>query len=313
MNILFIESTHQVLVEMLERSGFTCDYRPEISKAEIKEIISNYEGVITRSKIPFDKNLIDTASKLKFIGRVGAGMENIDVDYAASKSIICFNAPEGNRDAVGEHAVAMILNLFNKLCIANSEVKKGVWHREENRGLELGGKTVGIIGYGNTGSSFAKKISGFGVNILAFDKYKANYSDAVVTESSLKHIFEQADILSLHVPLTDETKYMVNDEFLNNFRKNIYLINTSRGKVVNTNDLSAAMKRGKVLGAALDVLEYEKSSFEKLHLDEMPISLKTLIDSNNVLLSPHVAGWTVESKYKLATVLAGKIIEHFRN
>ncbi len=311
MKVLFIESTHEILVEMLEKAGFTCCYKPDIQRDDIIKSIDNYEGVITRSKIPFNKDLLDKADKLKFIGRVGAGMENIDVEYANSQGIVCLNAPEGNRDAVGEHAVGMLLALFNKLIIANREVKSGVWHREENRGLEIGGKTIGIIGYGNTGSAFARKISGFGAKILAYDKYKTAYSDAIVKESSLEDIFEQADILSLHVPLTNETKYMVDTSFLRKFQKNIYLINTSRGKVVNTNDLAKEIQNGKILGAALDVLEYEKSSFEKLQLNQTDKSLQTLIDSDNVILSPHVAGWTVESKYKLATVLADKIIKRF--
>ncbi len=308
MKVLFIDSTHKSLFEILKSNGFECDYKPEISKEEIINSISNYEGVITRSKITFDKPLIDRAKKLKFIGRVGAGMENIDVEYAKHKGITCMNAPEGNRDAVGEHAVAMILNLFNKICIANQQVKNGIWQREANRGLEIGGKTIGIIGYGNTGSAFAKKISGFGANILSYDKYKTNYSDGITKEASLQTIFEQADILSLHVPLTEETDYMVDSNFLKSFKKNIYLINTSRGKVVKTSDLSTAIAEGKVLGAALDVLEYEKTSFEKLHIENTPESLKILIESENVILSPHVAGWTVESNYKLAKYLADKII-----
>ncbi len=311
MKVLFIESTHELLLKMLEKAGFECHYKPDIQKDAIIKSIKDYEGVITRSKITFNKDLIDKSCKLKFIGRVGAGMENIDVEYAKSKGIVCLNAPEGNRDAVGEHAVGMLLALFNKICIANKEVKSGVWKREENRGLEIGGKTIGIIGYGNTGSSFARKISGFGAEILSYDKYKTEYSDNITKESSLNDIFEQADILSLHVPLTNETEYMVNTSFLNKFRKNIYLINTSRGKVVNTTDLANEIQNGKVLGAALDVLEYEKSSFETLQLNHTDKSLQILTESNNVILSPHVAGWTVESKYKLATVLANKIIKHF--
>lgn len=309
MKVLFIDSTHNALLEILKSNDFECNYNPEISKDEIVNVIANYDGVITRSKITFDKALIDKAKKLKFIGRVGAGMENINVEYAKSKGIVCMNAPEGNRDAVGEHAVALILNLFNKICIANKQVKNGVWKREANRGLEIGGKTIGIIGYGNTGSSFAKKISGFDAKILSYDKYKSNYEDGITKETSLEQIFEQADIVSLHVPLTNETKYMVDTAFLNKFSKNIYLINTSRGKVVNTESLSRAIKIGKVQGAALDVLEYEKTSFEKLHLKSTPESLQALIDSDNVILSPHVAGWTIESNYKLAKFLADKIVK----
>jgi D-3-phosphoglycerate dehydrogenase len=311
MKVLFIDSTNKALVEILEEKNFECSYIPDISEGAIRETIGGYDGVITRSKITFDKELIDKASKLKFIGRVGAGMENIDVEYAESKGIKCFNAPEGNRDAVGEHAVAMLLNLFNNLCRANMQVKNGIWKREDNRGTEIGGKTIGIIGYGNTGSAFARKICGFSAQILSYDKYKTNYEDGFTEETSLEKIFEETDILSLHVPLTEETTYMVNEQFLNKFKKNIYLINTARGKVVKTDDLARAMQNGKVLGAALDVLEYEKTSFEKLHFGDMPESMEYLIDSDSVILSPHIAGWTFESDYKLAKVLADKIVEAF--
>lgn len=311
MKVLFINSTNKALVDLLEKNNFECDYQPDILKSEIHNELGKYDGVITRSKITFDKELIDKASKLKFIGRVGAGMENIDVEYAESKGIACINAPEGNRDAVGEHAVAMLLNLFNNLTRANLQVKSGIWKREANRGIEIGGKTIGIIGYGNTGSAFARKISGFGATVLSYDKYKKEYEDKYTKEVNLEDIFEQSDILSLHVPLTEETRFMVNKDFIYNFKKNIYLINTARGKVVKTSDLTKAMKKGKVLGAALDVLEYEKKSFEKLHFGDMPESFQYLIESDNVILSPHIAGWTHESDYKLAEVLANKIIEKF--
>ncbi|NJO87706.1 MAG: hydroxyacid dehydrogenase [Chloroflexia bacterium] len=311
MKVLFIDSTNKALVEILENYNFECFYMPDISEESIRKTIHSYDGVITRSKITFDKELIDKAHKLRFIGRVGAGMENINVEYADSKGIMCLNAPEGNRDAVGEHAVAMLLNLFNNLCRANMQVKNGIWKREANRGTEIGGKTIGIIGYGNTGSSFARKICGFGAQILSYDKYKINYEDGFTEETTLERIFEETDILSLHVPLTEETTYMVNEQFLNKFRKSIYLINTSRGKVVKTDDLARSMQIGKVLGAALDVLEYEKTSFEKLHFGDMPESMQYLIDSDSVILSPHIAGWTFESDYKLAKVLADKIVKAF--
>ena len=312
MKVLFIDSTNKELVKILEENNFTCSYLPDINETNIWETIHDYEGVITRSKITFDKKLIDKAQKLKFIGRVGAGMENIDVEYAKSRGVKCFNAPEGNRDAVGEHAVAMLLNLFNNLCRANSQVKNGIWKREDNRGIEIGDKTIGIIGYGNTGSAFARKICGFSTQVLSYDKYKTNYEDGFSEETSLEKIFKETDILSVHVPLTEETRYMVNEEFLNKFEKNIYLINTARGKVVKTDDLTKVMKKGKVLGAALDVLEFEKTSFEKLHFGNMPESLQYLIDSDNVILSPHIAGWTKESDYKLAKVLADKIVAAFK-
>lgn len=311
MKVLFINSTNKALVEILEANNFNCDYKPDISKSEIHNEIGNYEGVVTRSKITFDKELLDKATELKFIGRVGAGMENIDIEYAESKGIVCLNAPEGNRDAVGEHAVAMLLNLFNNLSRANLQVKEGIWKREANRGTEIGGKTIGIIGYGNTGGAFARKVSGFGAKVISYDKYKKGYEDEYTKEVTLEDIFDQADIVSLHVPLTEETRFMVNEDFINKFKKNIYLINTARGKVVKTSDLTKAMKSGKILGAALDVLEYEKKSFEKLHFGDMPESFQYLIESDNVILSPHIAGWTFESDYKLAKVLANKIVKKF--
>ncbi len=311
MKVLFIDATNEALVKTLQENNFECSYLPDISEAAIWETIHNYDGVITRSKITFDNKLIDKAQKLKFIGRVGADMEKIDVKYAENKGITCLNAPEGNRDAVGEHAVAMILNLFNNLCRTNSQVKNGIWKREDNIGTEIGNKTIGIIGYGNTGSAFARKICGFSSRILSYDKYKTNYEDGFSEETTLEEIFEETDILSLHVPLTEETHYMVNEQFLTKFKKNIYLINTAKGKVVNTDDLTKAMINGKVLGATLDVLEFEKNSFEKLHFGDMPESMQYLIDSDSVVLSPHIAGWTKESDYKLAKVLADKIVKAF--
>jgi len=313
MKVLFIDSTNKALLEILRENKFECSYEPDISESEIVNKIHDYQGVITRSKITFNKELLDKAKQLKFIGRVGAGMENIDVEYAEQKGIRCFNAPEGNRDAVGEHAVAMLLNLFNNLCRSNMQVKNGIWKREANRGIEIGGRTVGIIGYGNTGSSFAKKLSGFGTKVLSYDKYKTNYQDQYTKETSLEEIFNEADILSLHVPLTEETLYMVDYKFIKNFRKKIYLLNTARGKVVKTDDLAKAIQKGYVLGAALDVLEYEKSSFEKLHFGVLPESLQYLIDSDSVIFSPHIAGWTKESDYKLAKFLADKIVKEFKN
>lgn len=258
-----------------------------------------------------DKEFIDKAKNLIFIGRVGSGLDSIDVEYANAKGIACLNSPEGNRDAVGEHVIGMLLALLNKICIANNEVKNGRWNREENRGLEIKGKTIGIIGYGNMGSAFAQKLKGFESNVIAYDKYKTNFGNDFVSEVSLEKIFEETDILSLHVPLTDETTYMVNDNFINSFKSKIYLINSSRGKVVNTDDLVNNLKNGKVLGAALDVIEYEETSFEKLvagswKLEANP-SFNYLKNVDNVILTPHIAGWTFESKIKLSMVLADKI------
>lgn len=313
LNILFVDSTHPRLPEMLSDAGFIVDYEPDkITSLNIKDIIINYDGIIIRSKVKIEKEIIDICPKLKFIGRVGAGLENIDVEYAESKGIKCFNSPEGNRDAVGEQALGMLLTLFNNIIKADLEVRKGIWLREENRGLEIKGKTVGIIGYGNMGSAFAQRLKGFEANVIAYDKYKYGYSNEYIKEETLENLFEQADILSMHVPLTEETHFMVNDSFISKFKKNIYIINTARGKVLKTEDLVKNMQSGKVLGAALDVLEYEKVSFENLLSDgNLPEPFQYLINSKNVVLTPHIAGWTHESNIKLSEYLAKKIIKEF--
>ena len=312
LKVLFVDSTHETLPQKLTKAGFDCHYMPEINPDKIKDIVSDYHGIIIRSKIKIDKTIINLAQNLKFVGRVGAGLENIDVDFAESKGIKCFNSPEGNRDAVGEHALGMLLCLFNNILKADTEVRNGKWIREGNRGLEIKGKTIGIVGYGNMGSAFAQRLKGFEAKVIAYDKYKTNYSDDFVSEATLNEVFEQTDILSLHVPLTKETFEMVNNDFINRFRKNIYIINTARGKVLKTEDLVNNMKQGKVLGAALDVLEYEKVSFESLHSEEsIPEALNYLIKSPNVVLTPHIAGWTHESNVKLSGFLADKIIKEF--
>ena len=313
MKILIIDTVHEILIEKLEKSGFFCDYVPDLTADEVEKKIHEYDGVIGRSKIPFQKALLDKAIRLKFIGRVGAGVENIDLAYAGSKGIKCFNSPEGNRDAVGEHTLGMLLNLLNKINIADSEVRNFKWKREANRGIEIKGKTVGIIGYGNMGSAFAQRLCGFETRVIAYDKYKFDYSNQYVTETSLENLFELSDIVSLHVPLTAETNYMVNNEFINSFTKNIFILNTSRGKVVKTDDLVQNIKSGKILGAALDVLEYENATFENLSSEEIPDSLQFLLSDKHCLLTPHIAGWTQESKFKLADNLADKIIVAFEN
>ncbi len=305
--VLFIDTAHPSLQQGLEKLGFQCDYFPDFQYDDFRQIIEHYEGVIIRSKIKFDRKMLLTARKLEFIGRVGAGMENIDVVVAGKLNIRCLNAPEGNRSAVGEHALGMLLMLFNNLKKGDAGVRHGLWLREENRGIEIEGKTIGIIGYGNTGGAFAKRLSGFGARVLAYDKYKTGFSDRFVTEVSQKKLFEQTDILSLHVPLTEETRYMVNGDFLNRFHKNIWLINTSRGKVVKTEDLVAALNSGQVKGACLDVLEYEGLSFESLERDKLPKAFSELIKMQNVILSPHVAGWTHESNLKLAATIVEKV------
>lgn len=305
--ILFIDTTHPFLPDMLENQGFQCDYFPGYGYSQFKEIIHNYKGIVLRSGIRLDKEILEKATSARFLARVGAGMENIDQTYAESVGIRCINAPEGNRDAVGEQAIGMLLLLFNNLNKADREVRSGIWKREENRGYELGGRTVGIIGYGNTGSAFAKKLKGFDVQVLAYDKYKKGFTDGFVKESKLDELFEKSDVVSLHVPLTDETTYMANHQFINKFNNNIYLINTSRGKVVKTSDLVRNIASGKVLGACLDVLEYEGFTFENLESEHLPEALSRLIKMDNVVLSPHIAGWTQESNLKMAEIIFEKI------
>jgi len=307
MKVLIIDNTHPLLNEKLTAMGFTCMPFTGSSIEDMMSIINEYTGIIIRSKFAIDKTIIDKATKLKFIGRVGSGMESIDVAYAEKKGIACLNSPEGNRDAVGEHTLGLLLCLLNKIAFADSQIRKGIRQREANRGVEIKGKTVAIVGYGNMGSAFAKCISGFGASVIAYDKYKKNYSDVYVRETSLENIFENADIISLHVPLNKETHYMVDESFIDKVKKNFYLINTSRGQVVRTDALTDALAKGKILGAALDVIEYESISFEKLENAKLPIAYNYLIKSEKVVMTPHVAGWTNESKIKLVEVLAEKI------
>jgi D-3-phosphoglycerate dehydrogenase / 2-oxoglutarate reductase len=308
MKILFIDSNHPLLHETLEKAGHTCDLFYKWSKEEIENNIHLYDGIVIRSKIKITKDTIDKATKLKFIARAGAGMENIDVEYAVQKGIKCLHAPEGNRDAVAEHAIGMLLTLFNNLTRADKEVREGKWIREGNRGVELMGKTVGIIGYGNMGSAFAERLKGFGVNVLVYDKYKKNFGNEFIKESTLEDLFKNTDVLSIHTPLSEETHYMINDSFINSFSKNIYIINTARGKCLNTSDLVKNLKSRKVQGACLDVMEYERISFEELNTQELPEAFQYLIQCDNVILSSHIAGWTHESNEKIAKVLADKIL-----
>lgn len=311
MRILFLDTVHDHLASHLTRMDFECVDGSTLSRDEVLECISGYEGIVIRSRIKLDKELLDKATKLEFIARAGAGMENIDVEHAKMLGIRCFNAPEGNRDAVAEHAMGMLLTLFNKINTADVEVRKGLWRREENRGVELLGRTVGIIGYGNTGQAFAKRLAGFGVLMYAYDKFKKDFSDDLVLETNLESILYEGEVISLHVPLTEETHHMVNDEFFDKLKNPIYLINTSRGPVVDTAALVRAIESGKVLGACLDVLEFEKFNFEQIENEEIPESLQYLLDSNKVILTPHVAGWTQESNAKIAHVLADKIQNEF--
>ena len=304
--VLFIDTVHPLIKEELSAMGFKCDYFPGFGKQELESVAAGYYGIIIRSKIKIDKDFLDKAPGLKFIGRVGSGMENIDVEYAQSRGIACLNSPEGNRDAVGEHCLGMLLNLMNHINHADRQVRQGLWIREGNRGTEIKGKTIGIIGYGNTGGAFAQKLKGFEAEVIAYDKYKSGYTNEFVREASIEALWEMADIVSLHVPLTDETLFMADDSFFGRFRKKIIFINTSRGQVVRTSALVSGLRSGKISAAALDVLEFEDSSFEAISGDRPP-DLKYLLESENVLLTPHIAGWTVESDIKLAKVLVEKI------
>jgi len=311
MKILLLDSNHPILKKGLENLGMQCDEDFTSTKKRVEDKIHNYDGLVIRSRLTIDKAFIDKASKLKFIARVGAGLENIDVTSAKEKGIQLIAAPEGNRNAVGEHTLGMILSLFNNFNKADREVRQGKWLREDNRGVELDGKTIGIIGYGNAGKAFAKKLKGFDVKVICHD-IKANIGDENAEQVSLKTLQSRANVVSLHVPETPLTVNMVNTEFIESFSKEFWLINTARGKNVVTADLVTALKSNKILGVGLDVLEYEKSSFENLFLDDkMPQAFRYLINSNKVLLSPHVAGWTIESKVKLAQTIVDKVQKLF--
>jgi len=305
--ILHIDSNNPILWDQLTAAGFEnhADYKS--SKEEIEAKIAGYNGIVIRSRFDIDKTFLDAATNLQFIARVGAGLESIDCDYAQSKSVQLIAAPEGNRNAVGEQALGMLLSLFNNLNRADRQIRNGQWIREGNRGHELDGKTVGIIGYGNMGKSFAKKLRGFDVEVLCYDILPF-VGDANAKQVSLEELQQKADVLSLHTPWTAETNRMVNADFINGFKKPFWLINTARGKSVVTHDLAEALQSGRVLGAALDVLEYEKSSFEHLFSDgTIPEAFQYLLEADNVLLSPHIAGWTFESHERLAQVIVDKI------
>lgn len=305
--ILGIDSNHECLNTGLRDAGFIVDEDYTSSKEIIEEKIAEYDGMIVRSRFPIDKAFLTKANNLKFIGRVGAGLENIDEDFAAQQNITLFNSPEGNRDSVGEHAIGMLLMLMHHLRRADNEVRNGIWKREENRGDELKGKTVGIIGYGNMGNAFAKRLQGFDVDVICYD-ILPNKGNQYATQVSLEEFFQRAEIVSLHTPQTPETSKMINAQFIHNFQHSFYFVNTARGKSVVTKDLVNAMKMGKVLGAALDVLEFEKSSFEKLIVSDLPEEFQYLIQAENVVLAPHIAGWTHQSKIKLAEFIRDKII-----
>jgi D-3-phosphoglycerate dehydrogenase len=311
MNVYFIDTVHHTLEEQLCKLNFNCIDVTSADLITVQKKLVDANGIIIRSRFPMNEDLLKFAPNLKFIARSGAGMENIDVAYCEKRNITLFNAPEGNRNAVGEHALGMILSLMNKFQQGDGEVRKGIWDRERNRGEELEGKTIGIIGFGNNGSAFAKKLRGFDVNILVYDKYLSNLSNEFITQVSLETLYEQADVISFHIPQNKETLYWANEAFFNQIKKPIYLINLSRGKIVSTKALINALNDGKVKGAGLDVLEFEKASFENFDQDRIE-DFNALITNPKVLLTPHVGGWTIESYVKLSTILGEKITDWYK-
>ena len=308
MKILQLDKNHPLITEQLSSKGFEIDDDFSSSYDDVLKKIDAYDGIIIRSRIPIDRNFIEHGKNLKFIARVGAGMENIDGEFATKSGISLISSPEGNRDSVAEHVLGMLLILMNRLFISSNEVKNGIWKREENRGDELLGKTFGIIGYGNMGKAVAKRLSGFGVNVI-FHDILPNLSDEFATQVSLETLKNEADILSLHIPITDETYHLIDSQFISEMKKDFYFINTARGKNVKTSDLVEAVRSGKVKGACLDVLEYEKASFENLEIENTDSAF--LLQSEKVIVTPHIAGWTVQSKEKLAQVIVDKILAGF--
>jgi D-3-phosphoglycerate dehydrogenase len=304
MRILIIDQMHDSIVPLLEEKGHEVHYRPDIDRAGILKTIHNYEGLVIRSKTPIDKPLLERGGQLKFVARAGAGLDNIDIDYLKKNAIALYAAPEGNKDAVAEHALGMLLALFNHFIQSDSQIRNGIWDREGNRGEELCGKTVGIFGFGNMGTAFAERLKGFGVQVLAYDKYKKGFGDEFVQECSFETLMEKSDVLSIHVPLTEETRGFFTKEVIDGFRKPFYLINTARGEVISFDTLNKALQSGKLKGAALDVLEKEK--LHALTPDEKK-AFDLLKIHKQVLFSPHVAGWSRESYIKINEVLAAKI------
>lgn len=309
MKVLHLDTNHPLLLEQFTQLGFENHEDYTSSKEEVEKKIHLYDGVIIRSRFTLDQQFFDKGTNLKFIGRLGAGLENIDTQYAKQKDVFLASAPEGNRNAVGEHTLGMLLSLLNKMTKANREVKKGKWDREGNRGVELDGKTIGIIGYGNMGKAFAQKLKGFDVEIICYDII-GGVGDDNARQVGIMEFQQRSDIVSLHIPQTELTTGMVNEEFINAFHKPFWFLNTARGKCVVTKDLVNGLKSEKVLGAGLDVLEYEKKSFENMFAQK-PKAFKYLRKAKNVLLTPHVAGWTVESKEKLAQTIVDKIKARF--
>lgn len=310
MKILLVDEMHESILGLLQKAGFHTNYAPKITRAELFEQIGAYEGIIIRSKTPLDRELLDRASRLKFIGRAGAGLDQLDLDYLQKRGVKLFHAAKGNRDAVAEHALGGLLTLFNHFVQADQQVRKGIWDREGNRGVELMGKTVGIFGYGNMGKAFAKRLKGFGVNVFAYDKYKQDFGNTHVSEVSWEVLKQESDVLSIHVPLTPETRDFFSLEELNGFSKPFWLINTARGEVIRMETLNQALDLGILKGVVLDVLENEK--FERFTAEQKH-QFELLAARKNVLFTPHVAGWTVESYQKINEVLVKQILREFGN
>lgn len=308
MKVLLLDKNHPLITEQLSAKGLVLEEDYQSSYDQVLEKIHHYDGIIIRSRIPIDSNFLLHAKNLKFIARVGAGMENIDTATAKALGIALINSPEGNRDAVAEQVVGMLLVLTNRLFIASQEVKNGIWKREENRGMELLGKTFGIIGYGNMGKATAKRLSGFGMKVIFYD-ILPDLEDEYAKQVSLQELQNESDIISLHIPETPDTYHFVDEHFITQMKKPFYLINTARGKNVKTKSLVEGIQSGKIKGAALDVLEFEKASFEQLETQNA--DLQFLLNSDKVLITPHIAGWTHESKTKLAQVIVDKILETF--
>ena len=309
--VYFIDTVHSILEERLRRFGYECVDLTKTPTVDLLSIMKDAIGLVIRSRITISKDVISQIPDLQFIARSGSGLENIDISICRDRNIQLFNSPEGNRNAVAEHGLGMLLSLFNNISKSNQEIRLGIWNREGNRGVELDGKTVGLIGFGNNGAAFAKKLRGFDAKVMAYDKYKTGFGDHYVQECTLQAIQEQADVISFHIPQNKETIHFFNDDFLHKCNKSFYLLNLSRGKIVDTSTLVSGLKSDKIKGACLDVLEYEKASFESFFDQEHSKEFRYLLQSEKVLLSPHIAGWTTESYFKLSNVLADKIIEHF--